>query len=84
VAEILVRVCDIDMNPGPSVRHYEITVDGKEFALDLCDRHAGPLAELGREGGTHRQTKRAPAKRTGGTSRRQTVTLEEIEAMKNT
>ncbi len=91
MAEITIRVCDIDPRPGEEVRHYTVSVDGHVEEMDLCPRHAGPLANVGvpesqRRGRPGR--KPGSATRTGsgtpgaGKGRRRVTTLEEIEDMK--
>jgi Tfp pilus assembly protein FimV len=88
MAEILVRVCDVDLKPGEEVRHYSVTVDGHTTEMDLCDAHAGPFAplEAPKEPTPTRvptpQKRAASAKPAPRNSRRKVTTLAEIEAMK--
>lgn len=96
MAEVLVRVCDVCMSPGDTVRHYSITVDDDTITMDLCDQHAGPIApsQWSRTQPApvpspfeppappaKKAAKKAPAKRTGR-PRQRTMTLEEIEELK--
>lgn len=85
MAEVLVRVCDVCLTPGDTVRHYTITVGDDSITLDLCDKDAGPVSpavwKKQPEPQAKRPAKKAPAKRTGR-PRQRTMTLEEIEELK--
>lgn len=80
MAEITVRVCDVDQRPGETVRHYSVTVDGGTREMDLCDRHAGPFAPMGRRAAAQPAVKASP--RPSSTGRRKVTTMAEIEASK--
>ena len=55
---------------GPNPKRYVITVDGKTYALDICENHTGTILELLRTATPIKLTRRA------------VVSAEEIEALK--
>jgi hypothetical protein len=84
VAEIKMRVCDVDPIPGEKVRTYDVTVEGHRKRLDLCDRHAGPFAPeqpVRRSAARTEPPRATPEPKPRGT-RRKVTTMAEIEAMK--
>lgn len=94
MAQIKVTVCDIDPTElGKPTTHYTITRDGERSELDLCKNHAGPIESLldqlyAEQGQTPKPVpaRKTAAKKTSTPRRRSTskvVSLEEIEAMKN-
>lgn len=76
MAEVMIRVCDVDLSPSGTIRKYTVTVDDHTTSMDLCDKHAGPFAPT--------NGKPAPKRGNGSTGRkrRNVATMEEIEAMK--
>lgn len=91
MADVMVKVCDVDLLPDETVRRYIVTVDGETSALDLCDLHAGPFARIPHDTSASDVKPAAsipkPAKRASGGQNapgrhKRQATLEEIEALK--
>lgn len=89
MADVLVRVCDVDLRQG-TVRRYTVTVEGDTSTYDLCDEHAGLFAPLSapkeQTPPEPPVTQKKPARKRAASksSRRNVTTLEEIEKGKAT